>query len=78
MKASHLLSGAFLAVGAQAQLGAYAQCGGPNWTGTTTCVTGYYCRKLFPFIMFDKFFFLIMISEHYAPTSPYAERNYTD
>nr|ADX07328.1 putative endo-1,4-B-xylanase A [Flammulina velutipes] len=28
---------------AQAQSGAWAQCGGINWTGATTCVSGYTC-----------------------------------
>ncbi|KAG4430625.1 Endoglucanase gh5-1 [Cadophora sp. M221] len=40
---SVLLSGLLAVGGAQAQLAAYAQCGGPNWTGTTTCVAGFYC-----------------------------------
>lgn len=43
MRSTSVLLSGLLALGAQAQLPAYAQCGGPNWTGTTTCVAGYYC-----------------------------------
>ncbi|KAK0110954.1 Endoglucanase gh5-1 [Cadophora gregata f. sp. sojae] len=44
MRTPSLLLSSLLAAGAaQAQLGPYAQCGGPNWSGTTTCVSGYYC-----------------------------------
>lgn len=43
MRTSSILLSGLLTAGAQAQLAAYAQCGGPNWTGTTTCVSGYYC-----------------------------------
>jgi endoglucanase len=43
MRSSQLLSGALLAAVAQAQQGAWAQCGGVNWTGQTTCIAGYTC-----------------------------------
>ncbi|KAL7276831.1 hypothetical protein RUND412_000172 [Rhizina undulata] len=36
----------FLGVAVKAQNGAYQQCGGVNWTGSTTCVDGYYCSYL--------------------------------
>jgi cellulose 1,4-beta-cellobiosidase len=38
-----LLTAAALAPVAMAQSGAYGQCGGNNWTGATTCVSGYTC-----------------------------------
>lgn len=47
MKVSQFLSGALLAGAAQAQVGAYGQCGGYEWTGLTTCVSGYYVRTYF-------------------------------
>ncbi|KAF9894924.1 hypothetical protein FE257_004546 [Aspergillus nanangensis] len=40
-KALSLLS---LAGAVAAQSGAYGQCGGQNWTGATTCVSGYVCQ----------------------------------
>jgi endoglucanase len=43
MRSAKLLSGALLAVAAQAQQTAWGQCGGQGWTGPTTCVSGYYC-----------------------------------
>jgi endoglucanase len=49
MRFSNLLSGAFLAGVAQAQVGAYGQCGGISWTGGTTCVSGYYCYYSNPY-----------------------------
>ncbi|TEA13147.1 4-O-methyl-glucuronoyl methylesterase [Colletotrichum sidae] len=30
---------------ANAQQGAWAQCGGINYSGSTTCISGYYCRQ---------------------------------
>ncbi|KUI71931.1 Endoglucanase gh5-1 [Cytospora mali] len=39
---SSIISSAFIA-GALAQSDAYGQCGGQNWTGDTTCVSGYTC-----------------------------------
>ncbi|KAJ2894656.1 putative glycoside hydrolase family 5 protein [Zalerion maritima] len=44
MKAA--LAAAAFATGALAQQGAYGQCGGINWTGQTTCVSGYTCTYL--------------------------------
>jgi len=35
--------------GVVAQGGAWSQCGGIGWTGTTTCVSGYYCSALNPY-----------------------------
>ncbi|KAK6531999.1 hypothetical protein TWF694_003162 [Orbilia ellipsospora] len=32
-----------------AQGGAWSQCGGIGWTGTTSCVSGYYCSVLNPY-----------------------------
>ncbi len=43
MKISSVFVGVLLATGAQAQNGAYQQCGGPNWSGSTECVSGFYC-----------------------------------
>lgn len=40
---------AFVALAAglvRAQQDAYGQCGGDNWSGDTTCVSGYYCEYL--------------------------------
>lgn len=37
------LCGALLIGAAQAQQGAWAQCGGSGWTAQTTCVSGYHC-----------------------------------
>ncbi|KFZ16635.1 hypothetical protein V501_02122 [Pseudogymnoascus sp. VKM F-4519 (FW-2642)] len=37
------LAGALLIGAAQAQQGAWAQCGGQGWTGGKTCVSGYQC-----------------------------------
>jgi endoglucanase len=42
---SSILVGAF-ATGAIAQGGAWAQCGGNNWPGPFTCVSGYTCVRL--------------------------------
>lgn len=36
-------------VGAVAQAGAWQQCGGTNWSGTTTCVSGYHCEEVNPY-----------------------------
>ncbi|KAF3919583.1 Polygalacturonase [Dactylellina cionopaga] len=41
MKAT--LAALALAAGAAAQQSAYGQCGGANWTGATSCVSGYTC-----------------------------------
>ncbi|THH15641.1 hypothetical protein EW146_g4866 [Bondarzewia mesenterica] len=38
-----LFSASSIFVSAFAQGGAYAQCGGINWTGATTCIAGYAC-----------------------------------
>ncbi|RDW69956.1 glycoside hydrolase family 5 protein [Coleophoma crateriformis] len=43
MRFSSLLSASAVLAVAAAENAAYAQCGGLNWTGDTTCVTGYYC-----------------------------------
>ncbi|KAK4171815.1 glycoside hydrolase superfamily [Triangularia setosa] len=44
MKASIIASAAAaLATGAVAQAGAWAQCGGVNWSGATTCISGHAC-----------------------------------
>ncbi|CZT52834.1 probable cellulase precursor [Rhynchosporium secalis] len=43
MRLSHTILSGLLASEAQAQLAGFAQCGGPNWTGGITCVTGFYC-----------------------------------
>lgn len=43
MRVSSLLAAASYFAVATAQAAAYAQCGGVNWTGATTCVSGYYC-----------------------------------
>ncbi|PBP20493.1 hypothetical protein BUE80_DR008619 [Diplocarpon rosae] len=43
MRASLLISVASAVAIASAQQEAGAQCGGSNWNGGTTCVTGYYC-----------------------------------
>ena len=40
-----LLLVSFLTGNAFAQATAYAQCGGRNWTGDTTCVDGYTCKS---------------------------------
>lgn len=37
------MCGALLIGAAQAQQGAWAQCGGSGWTAQTTCVSGYHC-----------------------------------
>jgi endoglucanase len=39
---SSILAGIF-ATGAAAQNGAWGQCGGIGWTGSTSCVSGYQC-----------------------------------
>lgn len=39
---SSILAGLF-ATGAVAQSGPWGQCGGNNWSGSTTCVSGYKC-----------------------------------
>ncbi|SPQ18499.1 672faf8a-7e7e-4002-9964-79dc78b1afb9 [Thermothielavioides terrestris] len=41
MKSSVVVS--LFASGAAAQVGPWGQCGGINWTGGTTCVSGYHC-----------------------------------
>jgi endoglucanase len=43
MKFTKTLSGALLVGAAQAQSGAWGQCGGNGWTGPTSCVSGYHC-----------------------------------
>lgn len=43
MKFNKTLSGALLVGAAQAQSGAWGQCGGNGWTGPTTCISGYTC-----------------------------------
>jgi len=43
MRVLSLLSALGTISSAAAQLAAYAQCGGVNWTGQTACVSGYYC-----------------------------------
>lgn len=42
MKTS-IIAGAALAAVANAQSGAWGQCGGNNWTGPKTCISGYTC-----------------------------------
>lgn len=39
-----ILAGVIAAVNAQS--GAYGQCGGINWTGATTCISGYTCTVI--------------------------------
>lgn len=41
MKAA--VAASLFATGALADVGAWGQCGGQNWTGETTCVSGYTC-----------------------------------
>lgn len=43
MKKAIVTAAAALAAGASAQSGPWAQCGGINWTGATTCVAGWHC-----------------------------------
>ncbi|EKD16131.1 uncharacterized protein L3040_007780 [Drepanopeziza brunnea f. sp. 'multigermtubi'] len=38
-----VFAGTFLAAAVRAQNAAYQQCGGSSWTGTTACVSGFYC-----------------------------------
>lgn len=44
--ASSFLAALLLVQGTAGQSQAYQQCGGINWTGATTCVSGYTCRVL--------------------------------
>lgn len=46
MKYSLTLAAITLPIFAAAQSAAWAQCGGLTWTGSTTCVSGYYCSKI--------------------------------
>ncbi|KAF8645814.1 hypothetical protein AX16_007557 [Volvariella volvacea WC 439] len=46
MHRSSLALVALLAGGALAQSGAYQQCGGIGWTGSTTCISGYACQVI--------------------------------
>lgn len=39
----YVLTALAFAASVVAQSGAYAQCGGKGWTGSTTCVSGYMC-----------------------------------
>ncbi|KAF3925466.1 Polygalacturonase [Orbilia brochopaga] len=43
MKQSAAIAALAIAAGAAAQQSAYGQCGGVNWTGATSCVSGYTC-----------------------------------
>ncbi|KAI9046461.1 hypothetical protein LZ554_009210 [Drepanopeziza brunnea f. sp. 'monogermtubi'] len=38
-----VFAGTLLATAVRAQNAAYQQCGGSSWTGTTACVSGFYC-----------------------------------
>lgn len=46
---SFVLSSALVVGVAYAEVAAYYQCGGKNWTGETTCVAGWHCQYQNPF-----------------------------